>query len=206
MLGIYDLYEIKLFTFPDLILYKQYNFFNDNLRLAGYIICNEDIILNCFQRKPDAGKHDYEYWYSIYNIVTESITYNSYNELIFPPGVRMSLISNCNNVVFINDIDYTLGKVTCYNFNTLDVNDNLDNFNYFEKNGTNINFNSNEFIGQFSNISIYNSSGSNVGDIHNGIITQPNYSFQLPELPSGTYYLQCQLPNQNLNFNFVVVR
>jgi len=40
LLGIYDLYEIKLFTFPDLILYKQYNFFNDNLRLAGYIICN----------------------------------------------------------------------------------------------------------------------------------------------------------------------
>jgi len=111
-----------------------------------------------------------------------------------------------------NDEKYTINLETpdrkvikCFDLQTLNIEHNITN-NYFQKENNTITFNSQEFIGQIANIGIYNSSGSKIGTLHNGIINQENYNFQIPELPSGAYYLQCQLPNQNLNFNFMVVR
>ena len=206
LLGIYDIYEIKLYNFPELTLKAKYNFQIKDLKLAGFHFCENYIILNCFQRKPNAGKHEYEYWYSIYNIDTESITYNSYDHIKFPPGVKMVLINDCNSVVFINDVDYTRGKIVCYDFQTLSIENLSSTSDFFNKTENTITFNSQEFIGQIANIEIYNSVGARVGTLYNGSIHQPNYNFNIPDLPSGAYYLQCQLPNQSINFNFVVVK
>jgi len=135
------------------------------------------------------------------------IIYSSKNEQTFFEYRAVFGINNCKKVIVTRDIDNSKdGIVVCYDSQTLNI-ENINSSNdYFDKIGNNINFNSQEFIGQTSNIEIYNNVGTNVGKLLNGIINQPNYIFNIPELPSGAYYLQCQLPNQSINFNFVVVR
>ncbi len=200
---------ISLFTFPELEVFKIIETNNKfGFLVAGSYLCNDDLVINSFKKKYNGSNNEYEYWYTIFNLFSESITYNSYDNIIFPVGVKMVILKNCNQVIFINDLDYSLGKVTSYNFHTLNI-ENENNSNevgHFVKIGSTINFNSREFIGQAANIDIFNSTGSKVGNLHNGILNQEIYNFQIPELPSGAYFLQCQLPNINLNFNFVVVR
>ena len=93
-----------------------------------------------------------------------------------------------------------------YSANTLDVPLENPNNNYFTQDSNQITFNSQELIGQLTTMDIYNSVGAKVGNLFNGIINQQNYNFNLPDLPNGAYYLQCQLPTKTLNFNFMVVR
>ena len=116
------------------------------------------------------------------------------------------IINNCNKIIIVKDFDNRDGIIACYDYNTLDIETQNTSSGFFSKSGSSINFDSQEFIGQMANIEIFNSNGNKVETLFNGILQQSNYNIALPELTSGAYYLQCQLPNQNLNFNFVVVR
>ena len=114
---------------------------------------------------------------------------------------------NCSKVIVDRDINNSRkGIIACYSANTLDVPLENPNNNYFTQDSNQITFNSQELIGQLTTMDIYNSVGAKVGNLFNGIINQQNYNFNLPDLPNGAYYLQCQLPTKTLNFNFMVVR
>lgn len=140
------------------------------------------------------------------NIENNQLEYNYKDVYTTKSMYATYLIDNCTKIIVGKDIDNRNGIIACYDFQTLNKEINENGIGYFSKTDSIINFNSLEFIGQTANIEIFNSTGIKVGNLHNGILSRSIYYFQIPELPSGAYYLQCQLPNQNLNFNFVVVR
>jgi len=201
--------EYILFSFPELNIIEKINFYKQhNLFISqpkSNSLCNDISILTISERYPNEVTKYYRYFIK-YNFENKEIIYNSKSLQSNLDYCYVFSIDNCNKLIIDRDYDYRAGIIACYNYNTLEIETPINNFNYFFRENTNINFISQEFIGQTARIEIYNSVGAVVGTLYNGIINQPNYSFQIPELPSGTYYLQCQLSNQNLNFNFVVAR
>lgn len=198
------------FKFPEFIVLNNRNIFSKHgFYLVGnsnqYNLCNN--ILTCMiSERIEPNQQKFYKYFIKYNLDLEEVIYSSKFFQKSLDYCNIFPLSNCNKIIIDKDYDFRAGIIACYDYNTLDIETHQNNNNYFSKANTNINFNSQEFIGQNARIEIFNSVGAIVGTFYNGIINQPNYSFQIPELTSGTYYLQCQLPNQNLNFNFVVVR
>jgi len=198
------------FSFPDFERVTNLNFHSMfgiySANNANFYLCNEDLFFISGEKVPGGGSQDYRYWQIKINIQTNELIFNSKEQYTFKNMFNSFVINDCNKIIIPNDFDNRVGIIACYNYNTLDIESPPEQSNYFQNTESKITFNSQEFIGQIANIEVYNSTGSKVGILHNGIINQPNYNLQIPELPSGAYYLQCQLPNQNLNFNFVVVK
>ncbi len=199
----------KIYDFPNFNLVKSINLFADyglhSVLDNESSICNNNLFCRVGERIENTQNKFY-YYHIFLNYEDKNIILNTKNLQISLEFSRMFLINNCQNLIVVKDFDNRDSIVTCYDFQTLNVENINISIDYFNKVDYTINFNSQEFIGQIVNIEIYNSVGAKVGTLYNGIINQQNYNFNLPELPSGAYYLQCQLPNQSLNFNFVVVR
>ena len=199
----------SIYSFPEINLIKSINLFSEFGLFASLNnetrICDNNLFCRVGERKENS-QNKYYYYHIFLNYDDKNIILNTKNLQTTIEFSRMFLIENCQNLIVVKDFDNREGIVTCYDFNTLDVEFINSNDVYFNKTENTINFISQEFIGQTANIEIYNSVGARVGTLYHGFINQTNYNFQIPELPSGAYYLQCQLPNQNLNFNFVVVR
>ncbi len=199
----------NIYNFPNFNLVRSINLFADyglhSVLDNESSICNNNLFCRVGERIENTQNKFY-YYHIFLNYDDKNIILNTKNLQTSLEFSRKFLIKNCLNLIVVKDFDNREGIVTCYEFNTLDVEFINSNNVYFNKVDNAINFNSQEFIGQTASIEIYNSVGARVGTLYNGFINQPNYNFQIPELPSGAYYLQCQLPIQNLNFNFVVVR
>ena len=173
---------------------------------SPYYLCNNELFFVSGEKVPNGGSQDYRFWHLKINLNTNEVSYNSKNLYTFNTMFSSFVINNCSKIIISKDFDNRTGIIACYDYNTLDVETLNTSSSYFSNTGSSINFNSQEFIGHITRIEIYNITGNKVGMLYDGIINNPNYNFQLPELPSGAYYLQCNLPNNNLNFNFVVVR
>jgi len=201
--------EYILFSFPQLNIEEKINFFSKYglfLSQPGRnSICNNSSILRIFERLPNQPTKYYKYFVN-YDFSSREFIYSSKEYQNNLDYCEIFSIDNCQKIIIDRDFDYRPGIIACYDYNTLDVESYNNKSVHFYNSDNTITFNSQEFIGQIANIGIYNSSGSKIGTLHNGIINQENYNFQIPDLPSGAYYLQCQLPNQNLHFNFMVVR
>ena len=201
--------EYILFSFPLLNIEKRINFFSKYglfLTQPGRnSICNNSTILRISERYPNQSTKYYRYFIN-FDFNTEEFLFSSKEYQLNLDYCEIFLIENCTKLIIDRDYDYRPGIIACYDYNTLNIETKNTSSGYFSKSDSSINFNSQVFIGETANIDIYNSTGVKVGILYNGILNQPNYNFNIPELPSGAYYLQCQLPNQNLNFNFVVVR
>lgn len=201
--------EFRLYSFPKMNLLTNINVWSKSnfiiSSLNGFNICNNTFVCDVAERKENKPTQYYRYFLK-YNYETGEILYNSKNDQSSLDYSAVFTVDNCTKLIIDRDYDYRPGIIACYDYNTLNVESLPEQTNYFTKSNSTINFNAQEFVGQIANIGIYNSTGSRVGILHNGTINQENYNFQIPELPSGAYYLQCQIPNQNLHFNFMVVR
>ena len=201
---------IVQFSFPELERIYSYNIFSTlKLLFSGeqnqFQICNDIITAQIAERIGSTGQNYYNYFMKI-DLNTEQIIYSSKNTQVSLEYRNIFPLSDCDKIIIERDFDNRDGIITCYNQQTLDVIPDNPGINYISKIDKIINFSSTLFTGQLATIDIYNSVGAKVGNLYNGIINQSNLQFQIPDLPSGAYYLQCQLPTQTLNFNFVVVR
>ncbi len=205
--GVSDMF--RSYSFPDFILlenidvWSKSHFFISSLN--GFNVCNDVFICDVAERKENQTNQYYRY-YVKYNYIKGEIIYSSKNYQASLDYSAVFTYDNCSKVIIDKDYDNRNGIVACYDANTLDAPQENQNQNYFSQDSNQITFNSQEFLGQLATIDIYNSVGAKVGTSYNGIINQSNLQFQLHDLPSGSYHLQCQLPNQTLNFNFMVVR
>ena len=157
------------------------------------------------ERIGKTGQNYYRYFMKI-DLNTEQIMYSSKNTQVNLEYRNIFPLSDCEKIIIERDFDNRDGIVACYNQQTLDVIPDNPGVNYFSKIDAFINFSSTLFIGQNAIIAIYDSLGNKVATLYNGVINQTSYQFNLPDLSSGTYHIQCQLSSTNLNFNFVVVR
>ncbi len=204
--GVSDMF--RSYSFPDFILlenidvWSKSHFFISSLN--GFNVCNDVFICDVAERKENQTNQYYRY-YVKYNYIKGEIIYSSKNYQASLDYSAVFTYDNCSKVIIDRDYDNRDGVIACYDANTLDVIPQYPESNYFSQLGQVINFSSSLFMGQTANIEIYDSIGEKVAPLYSGIISQNNYQFNLPNLPSGAYYLQCQLPNQTLNFNFMVV-
>ncbi len=142
----------------------------------------------------------YKIYFIKFNNITGNIVFNSENiPLTFEDKV-IYILDDCNKIIFNDD-----GYIVCYNINTLDIQNTIINEHCFNHYDDKIYFNSEDYLGQLAKINIYNNLGAEVTSLYNGIINQRNFQFQILDLPSGIYHLQCQLPSKNLYFNFVII-
>lgn len=196
-------------SFPDFDLKYHIELFNKfgiyPANHSGYYLCGDELFFITGEKIPGGGSQDYRFWHIRLNIKTDEIVFNSKDKYTFKTMFNGFLIGNCDKIIIPKDFDNRNGIIACYDYSTLDVLSQNPNQNYFTQDSHQITFNSQEFLGQLATIDIYNSVGAKVGSLFNGIIDQSNLQFQIPDLPSGAYYLQCQLQNQTLNFNFMVV-
>ena len=199
----------SIYSFPEIILIKSINLFSEFGLFASLNsetkICDNNLFCRVGERKENS-QNKYYYYHIFLNYDDKNIILNTKNLQTSLEFSRMYLIGDCQNLIVVKDFDNRDGIISCYDFQTLNVENINSGDDYFNKTENIINFNSQEFIGQSANIEIFNSAGIKVGNLHNGVLSRAIYNLQIPELSSGAYYLQCQLPNQNLNFNFVVVR
>ena len=172
---------------------------------SGYSLCGDELFFISGEKVIGGGSQDYRFWHIKLNITNDEIIFNSKDKYTFRTMFNGFLIGNCDKIIIPKDFDNRNGIIACYDYGTLDVLLQNPNQNYFIQESNQITFNSQEFLGQLATIDIYNSVGAKVGSLFNGIINQSNLQFQILDLPSGAYYLQCQLPAQTLNFNFMVV-
>ena len=196
-------------SFPDFDLKYHIELFNKfgiyPANHSGYYLCGDELFFITGEKIPGGGSQDYRFWHIRLNIKTGEIVFNSKDKYTFKTMFNGFLIGNCGKIIIPKDFDNRSGIITCYDYNTLNIPIENPEPSYFSKPDSTITFNSSTFVGQSARIEIYNSVGAIVATLFNGIINQQNYNFNLPDLPSGAYYLQCQLPTQNLNFNFMVV-
>lgn len=201
--------ELIFYKFPEMEVIKKINMLvMHNVRIDPsnqLKLCGEYLTTNVVEKIENTSSSFYQYFIK-YNVEKERIEFSS-KEL--QKSLDFSLIyniDNCNKLLVVKDYDNRNSILACYDNNILDIKEKVKSSKYFTNTNSTINFNSQEFIGQIANLDIYNSTGIKLNTLHRGIINQTNYNFNLPELPSGAYYFQCQTANQNLNFNFVVVR
>jgi len=201
--------SLLIYSFPELekieniVIPEEYKFSISGT--SRWSLCEEILFIHVYKR-IEGMQNKFENWYLALDRNNLNIIFDS---RLIHSNFKYSnsySVNNCSLLIVDRDFDNREGMITCYNFQTLNIETEKTEHNYFSKTDSIINFNSQEFIGQTANIEVYNSVGAKVGTLYNGVINQPNYIFNLPDLPSGAYYLQCQLPNHNLNFNFVVVR
>ena len=205
--GAYNIF--KSYSFPNLILLENIDVWDKSHFLissspSGLNVCGNIFVCNVHERKENQTTQYYRY-YLKYNYVTGEIIYSSKNYQASLDYSAVFTYDNCSKVIIDRDYDNRDGIIACYDANTLDVIPQYPESNYFSKIDSFISFSSSEFIGQLATIDIYNSVGAKVGSLFNGIINQSNLQFQLQDLPSGAYHLQCQLNSTTLNFNFMVV-
>jgi len=199
----------RIYSFPDLKLKTDVNVWTKSNFIISSInsikICGDNFVTRVSERKEDKPTQYYRYFIK-YNYETGNIIFNSKEYQTNLDYCYVFSVDNCNKLIIDRDYDYRAGIIACYNYNTLNIESHTYNLNHFNKNENTIKFRSHEFIGQIANIKIYNSSGAIIETLFNGVLNQSNYYYQIPELPNGAYYVLCQLPNQSLNFNFMVVR
>ena len=200
--------SLKVYSFPEMQLkidkniWSKFHFFIGTYPLS-LGLCENILTCNVNEEKENQTNQYYRYFVKI-DLSTEQITYSSKNYQSSLDYCSV-VVNDCSKLIIDRDFDNRLGVIACYDYSTLNVLPQNPGINYFSKLGSVINFNSSLFIGQNARIEIYDSVGNKVGNLYNGVINQASYQFQIPDLPSGAYYLQCQLPTQNLNFNFMVV-
>ncbi len=201
--------SLKVYSFPEMQLkidkniWSKFHFFIGTYPLS-LGLCENILTCNVNEEKENQTNQYYRYFVKI-DLSTEQITYSSKNYQSSLDYCSV-VVNDCSKLIIDRDFDNRLGVIACYDYSTLNVLPQNPGINYFSKLGSVINFNSSLFIGQNANIEIYDSIGEKVAPLYSGIISQNNYQFNLPNLPSGVYYLQCQLTNQQvLNYKFILM-
>lgn len=197
---------ILTYTFPEMILIDKVDInskYGINFSSNYSNICGDIVISEVAERDKYEFTKVYRY-FIVYNFKTDEILFSSKELQTSLDYCKIFVYDNCRKVIIDRDFRNSHLFIASYDLITLSSEKKQNNFDYFNHNLNTITFYSNEFIGKSANIDIYNSLGKKVITLHNGLISNQEYNFHIPELINGVYFLQCQLESQNLNYSFII--
>jgi hypothetical protein len=197
---------ILTYSFPEMKLIDKVDInskYGFHFSSSHFSFCDDIVISDVAERDKYEFTKIYRY-FIIYNFKTDEILFSSKDLQTSLDHCKIFAYDNCNRVIIDRDIDNRIGFVASYDLISLSSKKKQNNFEYFNNHFNSLSFYSNEFVGQTTNIEIYNSIGKKVLTLYNGLISQSEYNFQIPELINGVYFLNCQLENQNLNYSFTI--
>lgn len=197
---------ILTYSFPEMTLIDKIDLnskYGFHFASSNFSFCGDIVISEVAERDKYEFTKVYRY-FIVYNFKTDEILFSSKDLQISLDYCKIFVYDNCQKVIIDRDFDNRHLFIASYDLNTLSSERKQHNFKYFNHQFNSISFISNEFIGKSANIEIYNSLGKKIITLHNGLISQSEYIFQIPELINGVYFLLCQLEKQNLNYSFII--
>lgn len=174
--------EYIYFTFPNLDIINRINFFyKHNLFISqpsSNSLCNDISILNVHERYPNEVTKYYRYFIK-YNFNSNEIIYSSKEYQTNLDYCYVFTVDNCNKLIVDRDYDYREGIIACYDYNTLDIEKELESNIYPNPTSNIINID----LETPTNITLFDIFG-------NKLLEDYNTKLDISHLSPGTYYVR----------------